>query len=107
MTRRLGTLLYWLGTVLAVLAILSAVTWNVRTLQQRQQAQENLRNVSPDRVEQETALAEAFARQRASTESLKLSVTYGGVLVLAGLIVYGLGLAARYASRMPNKDRRE
>ncbi len=107
MTRRLGTFLYWLGSVLAVLAILSAVAWNGWTFQQRQLAQENLRTLSPERVERETALAEAFARQRASTESLKRSVTFGGVLVLGGLIVYGLGWAARQASRTPNDKRRE
>ncbi len=105
MSRRLGSLLYWLGTVVAVLAIAGAVAWNAQTFQARQAAQENLRTLSPERLERETALAEAFARQRASTQNLKRSLTVGGVLVLGGLIVYGFGLAARYASRRPNHNR--
>jgi hypothetical protein len=107
MSRRLGTTLHWLATALAVLAIIGAVAWNLQALQERQEAQENLRTLSLERIERETALAEAFARQRASTQSLKRSLTFGGVLVLGGLIVYGFGWVARYASRTPRNNRRE
>ena len=107
MTRRLGNILHSLGLLIAVLAIGGAVAWNVAAFQQRQQARENLRTVPPELVERETALAEAFARQRASTKNIKRSVTYGGFLVLGGLIVYGLGWAARSVSRSPNNNRRE
>jgi hypothetical protein len=105
MTRRSGTLIYRLASLVAVLAIFGAVAWNVQTFQERQQAQENLRTFPTEQVEREKVLAEAFARQRASTQSLKRSLTFGGVLVLGGLIVFGLGLAARYASRTPNNNR--
>jgi len=107
MTRRSGNLIYWLASLVAVLAILAAIVWNGWTLNQRQTAQENLKALSPERTELQTAMAEAFAGKRASTENLKRSLTFGGVLVLGGLIVYGLGWAARYASRTPNNNRRE
>ncbi len=107
MTRRLGSCLHWLGLLIAVLAIGGAVAWNVWAFQQRQEAQKNLRTLSPALVERETALAEAFARQRASTKNLQRSVTFGGVLVLGGLFVYGFGWAARRTSRTSNNNRRE
>ncbi len=107
MSERVGTYLYWLATALAVLAIVGAIIWNVQTLQARQEAQENLRTLSPALEDRDAVLAEAFARQRASTERLKRSLTFGGVLVLGGLIVYGLGLVARFVSRTPDNNRRE
>ncbi len=107
MTRRLGNILHSLGLLIAVLSVLGALVWNGWTFSQRQAAQENLMALSPERRELETALVDAFAAKRASTENLKRSLTYGGILVLGGLIVYGFGWAARYASRTPNRNRRE
>ena len=107
MTRRLGTILHRLGLLIAVLSVLGALAWNASTFTQRQQAQENLKALLPERQHLETALVDPFAAKRTSTKNLKRSLTYGGVLVLGGLIVYGLGWAARYASRTPNRNRRE
>ena len=90
MTRRLGTILHRLGLLIAVLSVLGALAWNASTFTQRQQAQENLKALSPERQHLETALVDPFAAKRTSTKNLKRSLTYGGVLVLGGLIVYFL-----------------
>ncbi len=107
MSRRRGTILHWLGALVAALAIAGAVVWNVETYQARQAAQHDLRALPPEIENREAALAAAFAQQRASTQGLRRSVTFGGVLVLGGLIVYGLGWVARYASRQPQDKGRQ
>jgi len=99
MSRRIATIFHWLGLLAAVLAIGAAVVWNAETFHERRAAQEHLRTLPPALENRDAALVQAFARQRASTEKLKRSLTGGGVLVLGGLIVYGLGLAVYSASR--------
>jgi flagellar biogenesis protein FliO len=117
MTRRVGNFLYRLGSLIAVLAIVAAVIWNVSAFNQRQHVRENFNSqfktdlgstfvedsIAGRRVTDEflKGLAQQVERSRAATENLKQSITFGGVLVIIGLIAYALGLAARSASRKP------
>ena len=117
MTRRMGTILYRLGSLIAVLAILGAVAWNAQTISQRQQVRANFdlefKEELPPLV-REDAIAQRFVsgelpavlierlkRSRASTAALRQSITFGAALIIFGLIAYALGLAARSASRKP------
>ncbi len=122
MTQRLGTILYRLGMSLAVIAVLAALAWNVSAFQQRQQARNNFdsrfkgelgasvleESISNRSVNDELTqvLTREFGQVRASTENLKMAMVYGGFLVIAGLIAYGLGWVARYVSRMPGSARK-
>lgn len=117
MTRRMGTLIYRLGSLIAVLAILGAVAWNVSAFSQRQQVRENFNSqfktdLGPLFFEESIGargvtdefpkgLAQQLGRSRAASENLRRSITFGGVLVIIGLIAYALGLAVRSASRKP------
>ena len=122
MTDRLGAQLYRLGTLLAVIAILGAVSWNGWTIYQRQQVKENFNALFKDDLgsvfaeealahrpaasELPAVLTEQYKAVRASTENLRRSMTYGGFLIIAGLIAYALGWAARVAGRQPNNKPR-
>ena len=123
MTNRLGIFLYRLGSLLCVIAVLAAVSWNGWTFYQRQQVREKFdaqfRGESSSLIVGETIarqtvnselpalLVQELAKIRASTQNLKRSMTYGGFLIIAGLFAYGLGWAARQAGRAPSTNRRE
>lgn len=117
MTRRVGNLIYRLGSLIAVLAIVAAVIWNISAFTQRQQVRESFnsqfRSDLPPIFREEVlggrrvtgdfsvALAQELERSRAATENLRQSITFGGALIIFGLIAYALGWAARSASRKP------
>ncbi|MFT5182371.1 MAG: hypothetical protein ACI8S3_002263 [Alphaproteobacteria bacterium] len=111
MTRRIGTFLHLFGAFLAVLAVLVAVVWNGWTIQQRQQSRENFNAIFKDNINSQTPeasalptlLPQAYAQVRASTEALKRSLMFGGILVIGGLAAYGLGWTARNATRRSKK----
>ncbi|NNE84015.1 MAG: hypothetical protein HKN28_08605 [Alphaproteobacteria bacterium] len=117
MTGRMGNLIYRLGSLIAVLAIVAAVIWNISAFTQRQQVRANFdaqfKNNLPSLFREEVlgnrrvtgdfpvALAQELERSRAATENLKQSMTFGGALIIFGLIAYALGWAARSVSRKP------
>lgn len=91
------------------------MAWNAWTINQRQQVRTNFdsqfkEELPPVFTEEElrnrytgddvaTVLAERLKKSRASTEALRQSITFGGILIIIGLIAYALGWAARSAGR--------
>ncbi len=98
MTPRWGVIFYRVAGVVAALAIVAAVAWNAWTLAQHQQTQAELRALSLERRQLATALGDILAQKRATTARLERSLSYGGALLLGGVIVYGLGWAIRRAA---------
>jgi flagellar biogenesis protein FliO len=117
MTRRMGNLIYRLGSLIAVLAIVAAVIWNISAFNQREQVRENFdtqfKSDLPPLFREEllanrrvdgdlsVALARELERSRAARENLRQSITIGGALIIFGVIAYALGWAARSISRKP------
>ena len=107
MIRRFGNIFYWLGSSLAILAIVAAVVLNTGAIQQRQDARKNLSALASEATEMRATLPQAYSNARASAENLKRTLKLGGFWIFGGLIAYGLGLVARYVSRMPESARKK
>lgn len=101
-----------LGLAVALLAILGAVAWNGWTFQQRQEVRaefnalfmDNLGAGAPLANEAPVIVNEAYARVKASTESLEQSMIFGVILVIGGLAAYGIGCCASVVTRRRNDN---
>ena len=107
MTNNFATLSRRLGLLLAVLAIFGAVAWNGWTFNHRQEVRTEfnalfVNNVSagaPKTSEVPVVLNAAYAKVKASTQALERSMTFGAILVIGGLVAYGVGCCASTATR--------
>lgn len=107
MTNISKTFSHRLGLLLAVLAIFGAVAWNGWTIYERNQVRaefnalfvDNVSRRAPTTSEVPMVVNAAYAKVKASTEALERSITLGGILVIGGLVAYGVGCCASTATR--------
>ena len=96
-----------LGLLVAVLAVFGAVALNGWTFYERQQVRaefnalfvNNISSAAPKTSELPVVLSEAYANVRASTQAQRQSMTFGVILVIGGLVAYGVGCCASTATR--------
>jgi len=107
MLTRLGNVLYWLGIMVAVVAILGAVSLNGVACYKLQEVE---RSLIPEGFVLEGATEDQQrAARRADERLLQTAINnqdnaliFGGVAVLIGLAAYGFGWTARYVLRGPS-----
>ena len=126
MAARFGNLLYWLGTIVAVLAIGSAIIGNGVVFYEVRQLRIEVEQICGETVGEAECfdkLAEEENKRTAESGGIdirglfvsvdpfgvnatntrqKNSLIFGGVMILIGLIAFGIGWAARYVLRGPS-----